>query len=123
MARRALPALLVVLAALSDARGAHGLAFDALLAAIPFAAVSALVGFGAYLEDRTESLPGLQALLWTVALVLLVVSCAARSPATQTSQLPTLGRSALIGALGVLGLKACVALAATTRRAMLPAKP
>jgi hypothetical protein len=123
VARRAFPALLVVLAALADARGAHGLAFDALLGAIPFTAVSALVGFGSYLEDREDPVAGLQALLWTVALTLLVVSCAARSPATQTAQLPALGRSALIGALGVLGIKACLASAALARRALSPAKP
>ena len=41
--RRALPALLAVIAAAADARGAHGLAFDALLAAVPFTAVTALV--------------------------------------------------------------------------------
>jgi hypothetical protein len=121
--RRALPALLVVLAALADARGAHGLAFDALLGAIPFTAVSGLVGFGAYLEDRDDSVAGVQALLWTLALTLLVVSCAARSPATQTSQLPALGRSALIGALGILAVKAAVWGAALARRSLLPAKP
>jgi len=121
--RRAFPALLVVLAAVADARGAHGLAFDALLGAIPFTAVAALVGFGAFLEERDDAVSGLQALLWAVALVLLVVSCAARSPATQTAELPALGRSALIGAIGVLVVKAGVAAAAVARRALLPAKP
>jgi len=58
--------LLVVAAAFADARGAHGLAFDALLAAIPFAAGSALAGFGDYLEQREDSVGGLQALLWTL---------------------------------------------------------
>ena len=85
----------------ADARGAHGLAFDALLGAIPFAAVSALVTFGAYLEDREDAVCGLQALLWTLALALLVLSCAARSPATQTATLPPLGWSALVASLGV----------------------
>ena len=80
--RRALPALLVVAAAFADARGAHGLAFDALLGAIPFAAVAALEAFGDYLEQRDDSVGGVQALLWTLALGLLVLSCAARSPAT-----------------------------------------
>ncbi len=112
MGRRALPALLTVIAAYADSRGSHGLAFDALLGAIPFAAVAALVGFGAYL-------------VWAVATCLLVLSCAARSPAAQTHSLPPLGRSALVGCLGILVLKAFVALAPFVRRAALyrPAKP
>ena len=124
MGRRALAALLVVLAALADARGAHGLAYDALLGAIPFAAVSALMGFGAYLDRREDAIAGLQVLLWTLAVGLLVLSCAARSPATQTDALPPLGASALIGCLAVLAIKACVAVGPQLRRVALhTAKP
>jgi hypothetical protein len=116
--------LLVVVAAFADARGAHGLAFDALLGAIPFSAVSALVGFGEYLEQREDSVAGLQALLWTLAVALLVLSCAARSPATQTHALPPLGASALVGCLAVLAIKVCVAVAPQLRRLSLHiAKP
>jgi len=117
--------VLTVIAAYADSRGSHGLAFDALLGAIPFAAVAALVGFGAYLEDRADALKGLQALLWTFALALLVLSCAARSPAAGSHTLPALGRSALVGCLGVLFVKALVALVPLVRRAALvrPAKP
>jgi hypothetical protein len=122
--RRALPALLVVVAAFADARGAHGLAFNALLGAVPFAAVSALVGFGEYLEQREDPVAGLQALLWALAVGLLVLSCAARSPATETHALPPLGASALVGCLGVLAIKACVALVPQLRRlALHTAKP
>jgi len=124
VARRALPALLVLVAAFADGRGAHGLAFNALLGAVPFAAVSALVGFGEYLEQRENSVAGLQALLWTLATGLLVLSCAARSPATETHALPPLGASALVGCLAVLALKAFVAIAPQLRRASLRvAKP
>jgi hypothetical protein len=116
--------VLVVAAAFADARGAHGLAFDALLGAIPFAAVSALAGFGDYLERREDHVSGLQALLWTLALALLVVSCAARSPETQTHALPPLGASALVGCLAVLAIKLCVAVAPQLRRVALhTAKP
>ena len=120
-----LPIVLTVIAAYADSRGAHGLAFDALLGAIPFAAVCALVGFGAYLEDRTDAVEGLQALLWSVALGLLVLSCAARSPAARTESLPALGRSALVGCLAVLVVKGGVALVPLVRRAAFirPAKP
>ena len=125
MGRRALPALLAVVAATADGRGAHSFAFDALLAAIPFAAVAALEAFGTYLEDREDAVGGLQALLWTLALGLLVLSCAARSPATQTGALPPLGWSALVACLGVFAIKASVASASFVRRLAVPrtAKP
>jgi hypothetical protein len=119
-----LPALLAVAAAFADARGAHGLAFDALLGAVPFAAVSALVAFGTYLEDRENTVGGVQALLWTVALVLLVLSCAARSPNTEMHTLPPLGASALMACLGVFAIKLCVAVVPLLGRNVLrPAKP
>jgi hypothetical protein len=125
MGRRVLPALLALVAALADARGAHGLAFDALLGAIPFAAVAALEAFGAYLEQRENAVGGVQALLWTLALGLLVLSCAARSPATQTATLPPLGWSALVACLGVFAIKLTVAVAPFLRRLALAqtAKP
>jgi hypothetical protein len=120
-----LPALLAFVAALADAHGAHALAFDALLGAIPFAAVAALEAFGAYLEQRENAVGGVQALLWTVALGLLVLSCAARSPATQTATLPPLGWSALVACLGVFAIKLTVAVAPWLRRLALAqtAKP
>lgn len=119
MVRRFLPAVLAIVAAIADAHGAYGLAFDALLGAIPFAAVSALVGFGEYLEHRAG---GLQVFLSGLVLGLLVLSCAARSPATQTHSLPALGASALVGCLAMLALKAAVAAAPYMRR-LTPAKP
>jgi hypothetical protein len=121
--RRAIPALLVPLAAIADGRGAHALAFDALLAAIPFAAVAGLVAFGVYLERRDDALGGLQALLWGLTVALLVLSCAARSPAAGMHAVPPLGSSALAACLAVLALKALVALAPYARLALRPAKP
>ena len=125
MGRRLLPGLLALAAAYADSRSSHGLAFDALLAAIPFAAVAALESFGAYLDDRADAVIGLQSLLWTLALALLVLSCAARSPATDTHVLPPLGASALVAALAVFAIKSCVAVAPFLRRLALvrPAKP
>ena len=120
--RRVLPVVLTVLAAFADARGSYGLAFDALLAAIPFAAVAGLESFGAYLDARRG---GVHALLWVLALALLVLSCAARSPATQTHTLPALGWSALVASLFVFGVQAVLAVAPQLRRLapMRPAKP
>ncbi|HZT14918.1 MAG TPA: hypothetical protein VFA19_03145 [Gaiellaceae bacterium] len=125
MSRRVLPALLAIAAAVADRHGSHGLAFYALLGAVPFAAGSGVVAFGEYLERREDPVVALQALLWAVALALLVLSCAARSPATQTQTLPPLGWSALVGCLGVFALKVCLAVAPYVRRLALvrPAKP
>src|SRR3954447_5615324 len=116
MVRRVLPGMLAIAAAYADGRGAHGLAFDALLGAIPFAAVAALESFGSFLDDRADAVTGLQAILWAVALALLVISSAARSSAAEGGTLPTLGASALVAALVVFGVKACVAAAPVVRR-------
>lgn len=125
MGRRVLPALLAIVAAIADSHGSHGLAFDALIGAVPFTAVAAIVSFGDYLDRRDDPLVALQALLWGCALVLLLLSCAARSPATQTHTLPPLGWSALVACLGVFALKVCLAAAPWVRRLALvrPAKP
>jgi hypothetical protein len=114
--RRVLPGLLAIAAFYADGRGSHGLAFDALLGAIPFAAVAALEAFGTFLEARDDAVSGVQALLWTLALGLLVLSCAARSPDTAAGRLPTLGASALAAALVVFAVKTCVAAGPFVRR-------
>lgn len=123
--RRVLPALLAVVAVIADSHGSHGLAFDALLAAVPFTAVSAIATFAEHLERRNDAVLALQSLLWACALVLVVMSCAARSPATQTHSLPALGWSSLIACLGVFALKVCLGAAPFVRRLALvrPAKP
>jgi hypothetical protein len=105
-----------VFAVIADSHGSHGLAFDALLAAVPFAAVSAIVTFGEHLERRDDAVLALQSLLWACVLVLLVMSCAARSPATHTQTLPTLGWSSLVACVGVFALKVCLGAAPFVRR-------
>ena len=122
--RRLLPGLLALAAAYADGRGSHGLAFDALLCAIPLAAVSALEAFGAFLDGRDDAVLGVQAILWALAVALLVLSSAARSPSTEAGTLPTLGASALVAALVVFAVKACVAAVPYLRPALVrPAKP
>ena len=123
MGRRVLPGLLVVAAALADSRGRHGLALDALLAAVPFAAVAAIAAFGAYLNRRDDAVTALQALLWGIALVLLVVSCEVRSNAI--NGVPRLAVSSLVACLGVFAIQAAVAVAPWVRRLaqLRPAKP
>ena len=123
--RRALPAILAIAAAVADRHGSHGLAFYALLGAVPFAATCGIVSFGEYLERREDPVAAVQSLLWAIALGLLVLSCAARSPATQADRLPPLGWSALLACLGVFAVKVCVAIAPFVRRLALvrTAKP
>jgi hypothetical protein len=106
MGRRVLPALFVTLAAVADATGAHGLAADALLAALPFAAVSALVTFGGYIDSGAGT-DGLQSLCSAAIVVLLVLSCAVRN--TSLHGVPPLGTSSLVAVIGLLALKGVVA--------------
>jgi hypothetical protein len=118
-----LPALLALLAAAADSWGAHTLSFYALLAAVPFAAVGALVTFGDRLEERDDPVLGLQAVLWALAVTLLVVSCATRS-ATVAYGVPPLAASTLSACLAVFAVKAIVAATShVLRLALRPAKP
>ncbi len=95
MSRRLLPALLVLGALISDAGGSHGVALTFLLVAVPAAFVLALDCYGDALEARCSVIrPALAGL----ALVLLVLSAALRSPAV-IGGVPTLAVSALVIAL------------------------
>jgi hypothetical protein len=113
MARRAVPVGLVIAAAAADGAGAHGLAFYALLLAVPAAAVAALEAFGHVIDGAQDHL---HALLWTVVLTLVVVGAAVRAPAVTEGAVPALGRSALLACLAVFCVQAAVALAAELRR-------
>jgi len=106
MARRAIPVGLVIAASAADGAGAHGLAFYALLLAVPAAAVAALEAFGRVLDGENEHL---HALLWTVVLALVVVGAAVRAPAVTEGAVPTLARSALLACLAVFCVQAAVA--------------
>jgi hypothetical protein len=108
MARRALPALLVAVAAVADARGLPDLALYALLAAIVAVAVASLASLGELLDGQATPAQQLQALLWGLALLLVVCGSAARSPAVRAGDLPTLAASALFACLVVLALEAVV---------------
>ena len=92
MSRRLLPALLVLAALLSDAGGSHGLALALLLFAIPAAFVLALDCYGDLLESRCS---GMRPVLAGVALFLLVLSAALRSPAV-IGGVPKFAVSALV---------------------------
>ena len=113
MARRAIPVGLVIAAAAADGAGSHGIAFYALLIAVPAAAVAALEAFGHVLDGARDHL---HALLWTVVLALVVVGAAARAPAVTEGAVPGLARSALLACLAIFCVQAFAAAAAELRR-------
>jgi hypothetical protein len=92
MARRALPALLALIALVADLAGAHGVALAFVLASIPAAFALALECYGDALEARCG---GLRPLLAGGGLVLLVLSAALRSPAV-VGGVPRLAVSAVV---------------------------
>jgi hypothetical protein len=112
MARRAIPVGLVIAAAAADGAGAHGLAFYALLLAVPAAAAAGLEAFGRILDGADEHL---HALLWTIVLGLLIVGAAVRAPMVTEGTVPTLAHSALLACLVVFCVQA-VASAVTELR-------
>lgn len=122
MGRRVLPALFVAIAVTADLQGSHSLAADALLAALPFAAVAALVTFGDYI-DSPGAATGLQSLSSGAIAVLLVVSCAVRNAAVHG--VPPLGISSLVAVACLFALKGALAGGPQVRRlsAFWPAKP
>ena len=123
MGRRAIPALLVLLAAYADSRGSHGLAFDLLLVAVPAACVAGLGAFERFLDDRVDPAVALQAGGWALVVVLLTLSCAVRSAAVHS--LPPLAYSTVVVCLGVFAVQAGVVVVPFVRRlvALRLAKP
>ena len=113
MSRRLLPTLLALAALISDAGGSHGLALAFLLCAIPAAFVLALDCYGDVLEARCS---GIRPALAGLALVLLVLSAALRSPAV-IGGVPTLAVSALVI---TLVLYAAISVGALLRGQALP---
>jgi len=113
MTRRWIPVALVLAAAAADGAGMHGVAFYALLAAVPAAAVAALEAFGDSLEHAGARL---HALLWAVVLTLMVAGAAVRAPRLAEGAVPAFGRSALIACLAIFCIQALVGLIGELRR-------
>jgi hypothetical protein len=99
MVRRALPALLVFAALVGDLGGDHGLALGLVLVAIPAAFMLALDCYGAALEAHCS---GTRPLLAGLAVPLLVLSAALRSPAV-VGGVPQFAVSALVITLVLYG--------------------
>jgi hypothetical protein len=103
---RVLPPLLIFVALLADASGSHGLALALVFVAIPAAFALALGWYGDSLEARCSLL---RPILAGLALALLVLSAALRSPAV-VGGVPALAISALVGSLVLYGAVALGAL-------------
>ncbi|MDX6488692.1 MAG: hypothetical protein QOK13_1307, partial [Gaiellaceae bacterium] len=114
---RVLPAALAFVAVLADSHGRHEIAYWLVVAAVPAAACAALSGFGTLVEalPRSDEEARARALtaLGGLALALVVLAAAVRSPAHLDRTVPALGSSALVAALALYGFQAVVAL--TTR--------
>lgn len=96
--RRWLPITVVLAAAVAQALGMSQAAFYLLLVAVPIVAASALTVFGELLDGRFEAAESLQALLYGLALLLLVAGAAAGSTAFALSAcLATFALQALLG--------------------------
>lgn len=123
MGRRALPVLLVSLAALADSRGSHALAFYSVFVAVPCSAVAALASFARYLEAREDATAALHALLWAFVVGLLVLSCMVRSTALHA--VPPIAFTAVVACLVIFAVKLTVAVAPYAQRLLQlrPAKP
>jgi hypothetical protein len=113
--RRTLPLALVLAAALADVRGAHGIAFYLVVAAVPAAAVCALTLLGHLVElpggAPSEAAVRLEATLSGLGLLLVVVAAAAHANAGVDRGVPPIGVSALLACLLVVGAQWVVALA------------
>jgi hypothetical protein len=109
MPRSALSAALLLAAVTADGAGARALAFYLVLASIPAVAVAALAFFGDLVEGSADDEAGaLYVGLTALALILLVIGAAVRANAVHDAALPALGTSAVLGALGLLGLQLTV---------------
>jgi hypothetical protein len=118
MARRALPALLALIALCADVSGAHGVALGFVLAAIPAAFALALECYGDALDARCG---GIRPLVAGGGLVLLVLSAALRSPAV-VGGVPRLAITAVVLCLFLYAGALLGALFAAPKRAVASAE-
>ena len=110
---RLAPIALVLAAALADHFGAHTIAFDFLLLAVPVTAIAGLRSVSERLDGKGGPI---HVYGWGVVLALLLIATAARAPAGGDASVPTVARSALLACLVVFCLQAVGALAREFRR-------
>jgi hypothetical protein len=122
MSLRLLTAALVVGAVAADAAGEHALAYYALVACVPTAAVAALSALGAIL-DGTAADPADRATATLAALLLpfLLLATAVRAPLVADGPPPAIGIAAVLCCVGLLAVQGLVATAAVVERLRLGA--
>ena len=113
---------LVLVAVLADGAGLHSLAYYALVAAVPVAAIAALYALGAVLDgSAAEPLDRLSLALWALGLPLLLLATAVRAPLVGEGPPPRLGVTVLVPCLAVLVLQAALSAAAAIATIQQPA--
>ena len=110
---RLIAVALVLAAALADGAGQYALAYYALVAAVPVAAVAALFSLGGILDGTAaDALDRAAAVLFALALPTLLLATAVRAPLAGDGAPPTLGISALAACLVLFALQAVLSGAA-----------
>jgi hypothetical protein len=108
---------LVVGAALADAAGSHALAYYALVAAVPVAAVAALCAFGDVLDGSAAGpLERRLAVLSALAAPLVLLGAASRAPLVEGAPPPPLGIFAVVACLGLFALQVLFTAASVQKR-------
>ncbi len=110
---RLAPIALVLAAALADHFGAHSIAFDFLLLAVPVTAIAGLRSVSERLDGKSNPAHPYG---WAVVLGLLLIATAVRAPAVGDPSVPAVARSALVACVVVFCVQALGALAAELRR-------
>ena len=91
----------------------HGVAFYALLAAVPAVAAA---GLGAYGDALERGGGRLQAGLWGIVLALTVIGAAVRAPLLAEGTVPALARTAVVVCLGIFCAQAIAGMVGELRR-------
>lgn len=113
---------LVLAAVGADAAGSHAVAYYALVASVPAAAVAALLALGAILDGRAnEPADRASAALSAVLLPFLLLATAVRAPLLAEGPPPAIGVVAILCCLGILALQGLVGAAAFVERLRLGA--
>jgi hypothetical protein len=112
VARRGIPVALVIAAAAADGAGMHGIAFYALLAAVPATAVASLDAYGEALEAGRSRV---HAVLWALVLAFTVIGAAVRAPVLAEGSVPALGRTAVVACLAIFCAQGIAGLVAELR--------
>jgi len=122
MSLRLLTAALVLAAVAADASGEHALAYYALVASVPAAAVAALSALGAILDgSAAEPADRAGASLAALVLPFLLLATAVRAPLLADGPPPAIGVAAALCCVAVVALQGLVVAAAAVDRLRLGA--